>query len=83
MCFNNPPIYTGSRDSHTRQVGGEKPDEDATRHPGLRGFGEGLSTLPCKTYIVLNPTKIGEAMTQTGREGTMLCNLHRLCSKTT
>jgi len=37
MCFNNPPIYAGSRDSHTRQVGGEKPDEEATCHPGLQG----------------------------------------------
>jgi len=26
-------------------------------HPGLLGLGEGLSTLPCKTYIVSNPTK--------------------------
>ena len=58
MCFNNPPIYTGSRDSHTRQVGGEKPDEEATRHPGLRGgLGEGLSALPCKTYTVSKPHK--------------------------
>ena len=39
MCFNNPPIYTGSRDSHTRQVGGEKPDEEATRLLGLQGIG--------------------------------------------
>jgi len=40
VCFNNPPIYTGNRDSHTRQVDSEKPDEEATLHPGLLGVGQ-------------------------------------------
>jgi hypothetical protein len=34
VYFNNPPIYIGGsiasgRTSHARQVGGEKPDEEA------------------------------------------------------
>jgi hypothetical protein len=35
VCFNDPPRYTGGsvatgRVSHARQVGGEKPEEQAT-----------------------------------------------------
>jgi hypothetical protein len=44
VCFNDQPSYTGGsiatgRASHARQVGGEKPDKQATHQPSRMAGG--------------------------------------------
>jgi hypothetical protein len=44
VCFNDPPSYTGGsvatgRASHARQVGSEKPNEEANHQPSRMAVG--------------------------------------------
>ena len=83
VYFKDPPSSTGrildiGKDTHTRQVGSDKPDEEVTHWSSGNAGGRAQGRQPylVKPKLFRNPKKIGEARTRIRTEAPQNMNIY-------